>query len=285
MRRPIKTVDAQVHVYERDHPGRPWRGSGHGPPEVTGETMVMIMDDQHIDAAVIVSPSSIYGWDAGYSLQTAASYPGRFGVVAPVDLSRTDLVRAVVEWTSTPYAVGFRLILSDDRIRAHALSGALGAFFEAVQDARLPLNIHAPSHLEAVEWIAMRYAGIPLAIDHLGIRTTFAPPLPPDPFKHVPALLALARFENIHVKATGIPAVSREPFPYSDIWDPLRRVIDSFGPDRVMWGTDWTRATAFYSYQECLQSFATSPALGADERSLLLGGTARRFYQLDEKIL
>ena len=38
------TIDAQVHAYERDYPGRPWAAVLPGPPEVTGDDMVAAMD-------------------------------------------------------------------------------------------------------------------------------------------------------------------------------------------------------------------------------------------------
>ena len=38
------TIDAQVHAYERDHPGRPWAAVLAGPAEVTGDDMVAAMD-------------------------------------------------------------------------------------------------------------------------------------------------------------------------------------------------------------------------------------------------
>ena len=39
----MATIDAQVHAYERDHPGRPWANVLHGPAEVTGADMVAAM--------------------------------------------------------------------------------------------------------------------------------------------------------------------------------------------------------------------------------------------------
>ena len=42
-------IDAQVHAYERDHPGRPWAAVLHGPPEVTGDEMVAAMDAVGVD--------------------------------------------------------------------------------------------------------------------------------------------------------------------------------------------------------------------------------------------
>jgi Amidohydrolase len=61
-------------------------------------------------------------------------------------------------------------------------------------------------------------------------------------FADLPKLLALAARDNVAVKISGACTLSREPFPYKDLWDPLGRVFDAFSFDRCMWGTDWTRA-------------------------------------------
>ena len=54
------TLDAQVHAYERNHPGRPWRDVLTGPSEVTGDQMVAAMDAVGVDGAILVSPFSMY---------------------------------------------------------------------------------------------------------------------------------------------------------------------------------------------------------------------------------
>ena len=81
----MATIDAQVHAYERDHPGRPWAGVLHGPPEVTGDDMVAAMDAVGVDGALLVSPFSMYRYDASYALEVHAAHPGRFGLIKPVD--------------------------------------------------------------------------------------------------------------------------------------------------------------------------------------------------------
>jgi hypothetical protein len=57
-------IDAQVHGYERNHPGRPWLGSQHGREEITGDQMVTAMDAVGVDAAPLVSVFSTHGYDA-----------------------------------------------------------------------------------------------------------------------------------------------------------------------------------------------------------------------------
>ena len=81
-----------------------------------------------------------------------------------------------------------------------------------------------------------------LVIDHLGLQQPFEPPPPAQPWADLPKVLALAQYDNVAIKITGAGTLSREKFPYPDIWDPLGRIFDAFGLERCLWGTDWTRA-------------------------------------------
>jgi L-fuconolactonase len=74
-------LDSQVHAYERNHSGRPWIGSLYGPPEVTGDQMVATMDAVGVDGAILVSPFSMYRYDASYALEVLAAHPSRFRLV------------------------------------------------------------------------------------------------------------------------------------------------------------------------------------------------------------
>jgi predicted TIM-barrel fold metal-dependent hydrolase len=69
-------IDAQVHAYERNHPGRPWHKVLTGPPEVTGDQMVAAMDAVGVDVAILVSPFTMYRYDASYALEVKKRHPG-----------------------------------------------------------------------------------------------------------------------------------------------------------------------------------------------------------------
>ena len=85
------TLDAQVHAYERNHSGRHWVGTLHGPAEVTGDQMVVAMDAVGVDGAVLVSPFSMYRYDASYAKEVYATHPtGRYGRCA-ADLGDFEL--------------------------------------------------------------------------------------------------------------------------------------------------------------------------------------------------
>jgi len=79
------TIDVQVHAYERNHPGRPWVGVLQGPAEVTGDDMVAAMDAVGVDGALLVSPFSMYRYDASYAIEVYTAHPSRFRLIKPVD--------------------------------------------------------------------------------------------------------------------------------------------------------------------------------------------------------
>src|SRR5450755_4838113 len=108
------TIDAQVHAYERDHPGRPWAAILPGPPAVTGSDMVAAMDAVGVDGAILVSPFSLYRYDASYALEVCAAHPGRFGLVKPVDTTDPGVADTIADWADTKGTVGIRIMLSQE---------------------------------------------------------------------------------------------------------------------------------------------------------------------------
>jgi L-fuconolactonase len=73
--------------------------------------------------------------------------------------------------------------------------------------------------------------------------------------------------------------LSHEPFPYNDIWDPIWRVLDAFGLDRCMWGTDWTRTFNVLTYQQGVEAFRVTDRLSDSDRVPLMGATLKRIYR------
>ncbi|MDD1649315.1 MAG: hypothetical protein LUO80_02830, partial [Methylococcaceae bacterium] len=104
------TLDAQVHAYERDRPERPWHALMPGAAEVTGDDMVKAMDAVGVDGAILVSAYTPYKFDASYILEVFARYPGRFGLVKPVDPRALDISDIISDWKATTGAVGIRMI-------------------------------------------------------------------------------------------------------------------------------------------------------------------------------
>ena len=271
------TIDAQVHAYERDHPGRPWAAVLAGPPEVTGDDMVAAMDAVGVDGALLISPFTMYRYDASYALEVHAAHPGRFGLVKPVDPADPAVAETVAEWAALDGTVGVRIMLaygaSDDPNDA-----GIERTLKAAARHALPVNVLCWDRLDQVAGLASRNPDTSLVIDHLGLRQPFEPPPPAEPFADLPKLLQLAEYENVAVKITGACTLSHQPFPYTDIWEPLGRIFDAFGIGRCMWGTDWTRAVNLLTYEQGVAAFRLNERLSDGERAALMGGTLQRMY-------
>src|SRR6202795_2081576 len=141
------TVDSQVHAYQRNHPGRPWLGTLVGPAEVTGDAMVAAMDAVGVDGAVLVSPFTMYGYDASYALEVHRQHPGRFGVVKPVDATDPGVAETIADWAATPGTVGIRLMMNRGVSTDPADPGLNRVLTTAARHA-LPVNLTCTGRLE-----------------------------------------------------------------------------------------------------------------------------------------
>jgi len=269
--------DAQVHAYERNHPGRPWVGTLHGPAEVTGDQMVAAMDAVGVDGAVLVSPFSMYRYDASYALEVFAAHPSRFRLVKPVDPTDPAVAETIADWAATNGTVGIRVMLRDELSTDPADPG-LNRVLAAAAQHSLPVNLMCWGRLEQAGQLAARNPSTQLVIDHLGLQQPFEPPPPAQPFAELPNVLALAAHPNIAIKISGACTLSYEPFPYKDIWDPLGRIFDVFRFGRCMWGTDWTRAVSLLTYEQGVEAFRVTDRLSDSDRALLMGDTLARVY-------
>jgi predicted TIM-barrel fold metal-dependent hydrolase len=91
-------------------------------------------------------------------------------------------------------------------------------------------------------------------------------------------VLELAALPNVAIKITGACTLSHRPFPYADIWDPVCRMIDAFGIDRCLWGTDWTRAVKLLTYAQGVDAFRATDRISVSDKARLMGGTLARIY-------
>jgi L-fuconolactonase len=272
------TIDAQVHAYERNHPGRPWAETLHGPPEMTGAQMVKAMDDVGVDAAILVSVYTMYRYDASYAIATYNAYPKRFALVKPVDPTDVGVGETIADWKKTQGAVAVRIMMTRGVSTDPADPGINRVLVNAAKQG-LPVNLLCWGRLDQAKALAARNPDTQLVIDHLGLQQPFEPPAPKQPFADLPQLLALAEHKNVAVKITGACTLSHQPYPYKDIWDPLGRIFDAFGLDRCLWGTDWTRAVALLTYKQGVDAFRVTDRLSDSDRATLMGGALQRVYK------
>jgi L-fuconolactonase len=271
-------IDAQVHCYERDHSGRPWHAVLTGPPEVTGDQMVTAMDATGVDGAILVSAFTMYRYDASYAVEVRKRHPGRFAVVKPVDPADPSVVEIIADWKRTPGTVGVRMLLVRSGLAENAADPGLNRVLAEAARLSLPVNLHIAGRLDQGVELIRRNPDTQIVVDHLGLVQPHQPPLPAEPWADLPQVLTLAKLPNVAIKITGACTLSREPFPYKDIWNPVCRVIEAFGIDRCLWGTDWTRAVKFLTYAQGVDAFRDTDRISASDKVKLMGGTLARIY-------
>ncbi len=197
------TIDAQVHAYERNHPGRPWHAVLTGPDEVTGEQMIAAMDEIGVDGAILVSAFTMYRYDASYAIAVQKRHPDRFAVVKPVDPANPAAAEIVAQWKRTPGAVAARMLLARGGLAEDAADPGLNGVLAAAARASLPLNLHIAGRLEQGIALIRRHPDMQIVVDHLGIVQPHAPPVPKEPWAELPKVLTLAAIPNVAIKITG----------------------------------------------------------------------------------
>ena len=74
--------------------------------------MVAAMDAVGVDGAIMVSPNSLYAFDASYAIEVQRAYPGRFAIVKPVNPDDPAVDEIVAEWKKQPGAVAIRVMFA-----------------------------------------------------------------------------------------------------------------------------------------------------------------------------
>ncbi len=270
------TIDSQVHSYERNSSARPWVGFLQGPDEVTGDNMVEAMDVVGVDGALLVSPFSLYGYDASYALEVYATHPSRFGLIKPFNPQSESVADEIATWAETPGVVGARLMLGSSSFEAD--DPGLNRILAAGAQAGIPVNVMCSGNLPLLRELAIRHPNTQLVVDHVGLTQPHVPPAPPEPFSDLANVISLAACDNVAIKISGACTLSHQPFPYPDIWEPLSKIFDAFGFERCMWGTDWTRAVELLSYKQGVEAFRVTGCLSDSQRSGLMGGSLMKIY-------
>ena len=270
-------IDSQVHAYEANTPKRPWKSVPNWPPSATGDETVAAMDKLGIDGAIFISAFSIYGYDASYAVEVQRKHPGRFALVKPVNPDDPAVAEHIAEWKKQPGAVGIRVIVTQEPGRNPSDAGLDRVLREAVRHD-FPVNILCWGNLERGTVVIDRHPDTRFIVDHLGIMQPRTPPAPPQPWADLPKVLELAKRRNAVIKVSGACTLSKEPYPFNDIWDPLRRIYDAWGIERCLWGTDWTRAFAGVNYEQAVKPFLETKRISDSERAMLMGRACAKAY-------
>ncbi len=271
-------IDAQLHAYERNHPGRPWHAVLAGPPEATGDQTVAMLDANGVDGAILISAFTMYRYDASYALEVYKKHPTRFALIKPVDPADPAVADIIADWKRTKGAVAVRMLLARSGLATDVDDPGLNRVLATAAKHAMPVNLHIAGRLDQGIELIRRHPDTQIVVDHLGIVQPHEHPVPAEPWADLPQVLSLAKLPNVVIKITGACTLSKEAYPYNDIWDPVCRMIDTFGIDRCLWGTDWTRAVAFLTHKQGTDCFRETKRISNSDKAKLMGANTARVY-------
>lgn len=291
----MEILDAQIHTCMTDHPTRPWDRDFRREKMQTGgaqllvhagqvagpETILIAMAEVGVDGALLV-PVGQYGLNNDFELDAACRFPRSFGVVGLVDHREGGLLDRLREEMRRGL-VGVRLLAM--RYAEGYERREFDNILRVCSELRLPVTLMVVhSVLPHLRRLITENPDVTFVADHLGVG--MAPPLlgsaySGEPWENLDAVCELASHPNLCVKLSGAPALSREDFPFKDIHDPVLKLIEAYGPDRMMWGSDYTRTNALYSYWDEVHYLPHINGLDADTLTKLYGQTLRKIFRWD----
>ena len=238
--------DAQVHIWQADSPDRPHikvdASKPHQPIPLTYEKLLDEMKGAGVDRVILVPPS----WDGyrnDYALEAAQKYPDRFAVMGKVPLNHSTSKGKLATWLKQPGMKGFRISFRHSGTHSLLDDGSADWFWADCERYDIPVMIFAPFAVAAIGKIAELHPGLRVIVDHMGLNVQWKGK---DLTPGVDLLLTFARLSNIAVKASCLPCYVAEDYPFPTLHPQIKRVVDTFGPQRIMWGTDLSQSPVSY---------------------------------------
>jgi predicted TIM-barrel fold metal-dependent hydrolase len=216
---------------------------------------------------VVIVPPSWEGDRNDVALEAARAYPDRFAVMGRLALGDPASKAKIADWKKQPGMLGMRHAFHNEHYRHFLTDGTADWLWPAAERAGIPLMVLMPGMLDHLDRIAGRHPGLKLIIDHVGLNVRGKGP---KVFEDLPAVCALAKHPNVAVKASGMPSLSQEKYPFRDLHPHIRTLVDAFGPRRTFWGTDLTRMPC--TYYECITLFTEHlPWLRGEDLQWVMG--------------
>jgi L-fuconolactonase len=264
-------VDAHLHIWDLERSDYAWLGTDHPLRRTfTPEQAHAELQAAGIASAVLVQAEDS-ARDTELMLEAADRHPWIAGVVGWVQLDAPEL-------GDVERLCGVRHLVHDDPRDDFLLLPAVRRSLRQLAVRGVPFDVPDawPRHLAATANLAGTIPELRIVVDHLG-----KPPFGSDEWDRWHATLAdVAAHPNTVAKVSGLQVPGR-PFTVDEVRAAWEVALELFGPERLMWGSDWpiTVLTGGYLHAWNVMS-ALIGELGPAEQERLLSGTATDVYGL-----
>jgi L-fuconolactonase len=278
----MPVIDTHVCFWNLTEVEYPWLKPDYGPLVRTWEPADLAAQLQvaGIAKAVLVQSANSYE-DTAYLLKIADVTEWVGAVVGWTDLllpEETD--RRLQMYKQHPKFRGVRHLIHDEPNLDWVVQPAVIESLKQVARHGMVFEVSAvfPNHLKHVATLAEQAPDLRIVVDHLARPPIKQRQLSP----WTDQMLAAAAFPNVYAKVSGLNTVADwQTWSGADLKPYVDFAVDAFGPDRLMFGSDWPVCTLAGSYQAVWVE--TNKALEGRPRQAIdaiLGGTAAKVYRL-----
>ncbi|MDQ1619057.1 MAG: L-fuconolactonase [Actinomycetota bacterium] len=277
-------VDAHMHLWDLELGDYSWvtpeLGALHA--TFTAEQARAELDACGVGHAVLIqAEDSLH--DTDLMLDTAAHHDWVVGVVGWVQLDDPGAAADQLDrWAGHPTLCGIRHLVHDDPRDGFLGLPSVRQSLRLVAARGLAFDVPDawPRHLDATAELASALPDLRVVVDHLG-----KPPFQgQDWAAWRRALAAVAAQPGTAAKVSGLQLPGR-PFTAEGLRPAWETALELFGPQRLMWGSDWPMTVLTQGYAGTWEVLsALVGELSPDEQGHLLGGTATAVYGLDRRL-
>lgn len=277
----IGTIDAHHHFWQLDRYDYVWMSPDlqalyrdYGPDDLRP-----ILSGHNIKSTVLVQTISSEA-ETRWFLELASQHDFIAGVVGWVDLTDRRVGERLDELSKSPKFVGVRHQVHDepdpDWLTRDDVQHGLGEL--ARRSLSYDLLIR-PLHLEVSRRVAERFPDLRFVVDHIA-----KPAIASHGWDDwAPGIAALAACPNVACKLSGmITEADWADWQPADLAPYVQHILEHFGADRVMFGSDWPVCMLAGTYDQVLSALADNLAeLGDHQRQDIFGNTAAAWYDLE----
>jgi L-fuconolactonase len=278
-------IDSHQHFWQVGRFDYPWMT-----PEVDvlchdylPPTLEPILRRHDVGQTILVQASNSAD-ETRWLLELADENPFIAGVVGWVDLQSADVDIELMEFAAHPKFKGVRHLVesepADDWLMRENVINGLRLLSQ--RSLSYDLLVHT-RHLKHAKKVVAACPELRFVIDHLA-----KPPIARGEINEwARELKPFAAAPNVFCKLSGlVTEASRRNWRIEDFIPYVDKALEYFGPQRMMFGSDWPVCLLAASYEQVLEIFQTVLAdLGDGERSLIFSENASRFYRIEETAL
>ncbi|NOD77626.1 MULTISPECIES: amidohydrolase [unclassified Ruegeria] len=245
--------------------------------DFTPDDLIPLLKAAEIDGTVLVQAAPTVA-ETEYMLALADQHAFIKGVVGWVDFEAADVDAQIAALAVHPALVGLRPMIQDIADPLWMLGDGLTPAFEAVQQYDLTFDaLTLPQHLVPLRQLLQRHPDMSAVMDH-GSK-----PLIKDAILDgwSEDMSTLARETSAWCKLSGLVTEASTDWTVEDLRPYVDHLLNTFGPSRLIWGSDWPVCKLASSYERwCETTDTLLNQLNSTERQAIMGGNAARAYNL-----